>query len=270
MARMNQVVKSIRQSVKLNHLAVAAAVLLGTAAPASATTLSNSLTSRAPFVFNNGDVMSSSYDGSKYTAFQPFSSVATVSDLQAFHSFSGAEGGTTLTVQMLSEVGVYASKNQFGVTDKDGNFHAMLNGAAIAGSMGSLELSNLDQVTFGLKSPENMFSAEDSLNKDGEAHMLGLVVQKEGFVTYNFPSLDGNIAPFTFFAGVGDIILFCEDLAKTGNDIYGDGHLTDSDFDYNDAVFLIRATDRAVPEPTSVAMLAVAAALIGLRRKKVA
>lgn len=246
---------------------LAAGLFLSAAAPASAVTFGSSLTSRSPFTFSNGDVLSSSYDGSKYTAFAPFASVATVSDVMAFNSFNGAEGGSTLTVQMLSEVGVYASKNQFGVTDKDGNFHAMLNGAAIAGSMGSMELADTDLVNFGLKSPENLFSGQDSKNADDMTHMLGLVIEKEGFVTYNFPSLDGNILPFTFFVEPGDVIAFCEDLLKDKNDIYGDGINTVSDFDYNDAVFLIRVRDHGIPEPTSVALLSVAAIALGLRRR---
>lgn len=245
----------IKQYLSKTSLFLTLAVL--STGSASAVTLENAYDSRGSFVFPLGDVSTSSYDGAEFNAFTSFSAF-TSPDLVKLNSFTGQPFGSQLEVTLLSESAAFAGTlfptfaNKFGVLDTSGTFNTILDSqTATSGSSAIYTQGASESLTFALQSPEGTFSSIDLSNADGQAHILGKVVDKAGTFTINPTSLFGT-PPLVFNFQVGDIILFIEDMRASGN-------VTNFivpgiwDADFNDMVVIIRQT--ALPEPATVVLM---------------
>lgn len=217
---------------------------------ASAVSLGSSFTPRAGFTL--GNVNDRSYDGHGFDAFLPFSSFI---DPQIFQSntFTGDPAGSSVDFFLLSKVAFYDGTvpglgDSFGVFDSIGNFIPVFEPSATVGLAANRTQGAGEQLTFGIKSPEGLFSGIDSNNSDGAPHILAMQVTTPGLVSIDNATLSG--AMLNFNLQVGDIILFLEDLLASGN-MLGSG--IPSDFDYNDMVVVVRTT--AVPEPGTLMLL---------------
>ncbi len=241
-----------------------------TASSAVAVPLSGSYDSRGSFVFPQGDVSQSSYDGASFNAFTSFSTFTTP-DLLKLNSFTGQPLGSQLEVTLLSESAAFDGSlfpsyaNKFGVLNSSSNFTTLLDSTtASAGSSATFTQGASESLTFALISPEGTFSSIDVNNPDGQAHILGKVVDKAGTFTISPTSLY-NTAALTFNFEVGDIILFIEDMQAAGN-------VTNFivpgiwDADFNDMVVVIRQT--ALPEPSTVVFMALGLLALAYKKRK--
>ena len=256
----------LKNSTRLSSLLLA--LVLFVPSSALAVGISDALSVRSTFTF--GDVDQNSYDGPGFDTFQYFAPFAS-SDILAIDSFTPGSEGATLEFTMLSEVCGYCGgdplfTDQFGIIDADGNFTSVIDaGTSIPGDTGTITQAAGEEFTFGLQSPDTLFSSIDSDNVDGEAHIIAARVETAGTVVLDNADLFG--ATLSFDLLVGDIIIFIEDLMKDGNTV---PWVPDaSDFDYNDLVFVVRETQNEVPEPSTVVLLAISAAgLLRVRAKR--
>ncbi len=249
-------------------IALIAILIVCPFASAKAVPLDEATSVRSSFEFPLGDVDKSSYDGSGFNAFKPFSSIVG-SDLLSVSSFTGQEFGSHLDFFLLSESAYFDGlgdpniSNKFGVLDSQGNFSTVIDSStANPGAVGSLDQGEAQEFTFALNSPEGLFSAIDADNPDDKAHILAMEVTKAGTVFVDPTSLRGS-PPIAFDLQVGDIILFIEDMLASGNERFL-GVPFDSDFDYNDFVVVVRQSQ--VPEPST--MLLFGSAIVGLLHRR--
>lgn len=224
---------------------------------AEAVPLSGATSERAGFVFPNGNVEYSSYDGPIYDAFKPFSGL-TSDEIFAVNTFTGQPLGSQLEVFLLSESAYFDGRdpqnaNNFGVLDSKGNFISIIDSAfAEPGSSGSIFQGADEEFTFALKSPEALFTAVDNKNPDNSPHIIAQKVVADGQVFIKPESLRSDDG-VSFNLLAGDMILYIEDMLRTGNqNILGVPFV--SDFDYNDMVLIVRQTE--VPEPGTMLLLA--------------
>lgn len=218
--------------------------------------------------FALGDVDGRSYDGPGHHAFTLFQDFAS-SDLLQIGSFQGAPAGTSLELTVVTALGGYSSGtmgvvNEFGFLDSSDEFSAVFNfDEHSLGSSTVYEQSAGEELTFALNSPESIFSSIDQDNVDGAAHILATSVHQGGRITIDEADMFGN--SISFDVQIGDMILFIEDMMAHGNsmDFVADA----GDFDYNDLVVVVRATD-SVPEPGSLLLLFGALGFGATRKKR--
>ena len=230
-------------SRKLRHAlaGIAAAVLIAVGQPASATSLDD-----AAFVIpQNANIFGGSRAVPNYSAaFSPYVD----SSLLGFTSFAG---DILLSGQLTLEVAKWAPTNTFGVFNSANQFTALLAGSATAGSTYSQALG-AGQYTFGFLTNAGYWSSIAANNTDGQAHIIGQRVTKNGSV-----GLNGGI----FNVTAGDYVLYLEDLF---------GGFPHSDRDFDDAIIVVRSSSQRpaeVPEPATAVLLSSAAlGLISRRR----
>jgi hypothetical protein len=223
---------------------------------AEAVPLSGATSERAGFIFPNGNVEDSSYDGPTYDAFKPFSGL-TSNEIFAVNTFTGQSLGSQLEVFLLSESAYFDGRdpqnaNNFGVLDSEGNFISIIDSAfADPESSGSIFQGADEEFTFALQSPEALFTAADNKNPDNSPHIIAQKVVKDGQVFIKPESLRSDDG-VSFNLLAGDMILYIEDMLRTGNqNILGVPFV--SDFDYNDMVLIVRQVE--VPEPGTMLLL---------------
>lgn len=235
------------------------------ALPISSSSINDSTSIRENFML--GDVDSRSYDGQGFDVFQPFESFAS-GDLLSVGPFTGGPLGSTLELTVVSAVGGYSSglmgvSSEFGFLNEQDEFSAVFDFETdVLGSSAMYEQGSDEELTFAVQTPQALISSVDEENIGGTAHVLGASIVSDGVVTIDNADLFGN--SISFDVQVGDLVLFVEDLIASGNSI--DFVPDRSDFDYNDLVILVRATDN-VPEPGTL-VLFFGAAGAGILRKR--
>jgi len=214
--------------------------------------------------------LTNSYDDPSFNAFAAFNAF-TSTDTLAFSAFTGGfAGGAQLSFFMMSEVAYFDGNhvpglgNKFGLIDSANNFQTVFDTGANPGDSHTMFQGESQSFTFGLLSPEGLFSSIDGNNPDGgAAHLVAKKVEKSGQVFIPKTTLMGGSLYFDLLAG--DYILFWEDLLNKGN-VFNHAGLP-SDFDYNDLVIVVRQT--AVPEPSSYLLLGLGAlAMMMFRRSR--
>ena len=215
-------------------------------------------------LFGGGSLISSvddrSYDSPEHNAFVPFESFTDTSNALVLDSFSTTSDDLYLEATLLSESAGYANRNSFGVVSGSGYYNQMLSGGNVPGDTGAMIVSGEQENKFALKSPQGIFTTSDSDNPDRSTHIVALEVTTAGTVFIEPTTLSGGSLTFNLL--VGDILLFMEDLLVLGNV----NNKNPSDFDYNDMVVVVRASE--IPEPATSLLFSVGLASIGLARRK--
>lgn len=186
-----------------------------------------------------------------YPIFDPFTS----NSILSFGSFNGHSGGTLFEVFLLASVtrfdgfpnndGVYDATrdNAFGLLS-GGNLDVMLFSSVLANSnpvpTASRLLSENQTYTMAINGRGGFFTSIDTDNDGDRPHFVGLQVTNPGLVVVP-ARLEGNSTTFNLL--LGDYIIMAEDRPLSGN----------TDFDYNDFVMVVRATQ--VPEPSTWMLL---------------
>lgn len=229
-------------------------VTLFAVSQANASSITDALVERTGFTYN----AKGSYDGAGRDTLSFFSSF-TDGKFYQLGTIASQSVDVTYTSSLISELACFsgddpnfqgANTNKFGYKDVGGSFAEAID----SDNKNPLSVGSFTQVAgqdfdFALKSPEGLFYGKDSLNTDGgSAHMIGLKVTTAGTINLGETTLFGN-GPLSFNLQVGDVILFIEDMRAAGNQLIP---LT-GDFDYNDMVVVLRATE--APEPATVALL---------------
>jgi hypothetical protein len=155
---------------------------------------------------------------------------------------------------VAAEITDAASQNNLGTFDKNGNFVAFVTGGNTAGDGGTIILGGLDPYMLASNSPGatvgGYWYANDSLNQDKDAHLIGLKITTGGII--NFAGFTANtVASLTLKAG--DIIIGLEDLVNTA-----------WDKDFNDLVVVMRE----VPEPSTMILLGSGLLAAAARRRR--
>lgn len=200
--------------------------------------------------------------GADYNAFSPFSAF-TSDKVYSMDSFAGSSiTGGALEVILVSEAAGFSKRNTFGALDSNGKFKSIIKGEDRPSDSAIGQFKSDEQYTFALKRSSTVFSSIDSDNptdKDGtpQAHMMVKEVTKAGSAFIK----RANLANFSWTVDlmVGDLIFFIEDLKYS-----------ESDFDYNDMVVIVRQTQGQtdIPEPSTLLLLGSALAAGRIRRKK--
>ncbi len=219
--------------------------------------------------FDLSGVDQRSYDGIGFNAFSPYASI-TDGTIYSLDTIVGEGLGTNLDFFMLTEFacfdGRFAQRNQFGGIDSSGAFQSVIDTQTLDPlASGSVSLAAGEEFTVALNSPEGLFSSIDSENADRAAHILALRVDTAS--TIKLPQT--RVVPtdeLAFDLLPGDYILFIEDLLGSGNNTFGGLVPLAGDFDYNDMVLVVRASQ--IPEPATGLLLLSAIGAYAARRRR--
>lgn len=206
--------------------------------------------------FDVSGVDQRSFDGPGFNAFNPYQAF-TDGSIYSLDTIIGQGRGTNLQFFMLTEFasfdGRFGPRNQFGGVDGSGVFQSLIDTATNDPlATASIDLAAGEQFTVALNSPEGLFSSIDSENADKAAHILALRVDQAGTVKLPQTRVVPTAA-LAFDLLPGDFIIFIEDLLGAGNNPFGGLVPLAGDFDYNDMVLVVRASE--IPEPASALLL---------------
>jgi hypothetical protein len=213
-----------------------------------ASPMHDALVERVDFVFPKGDPELSSWDGpgkNPFASFAPYTSGV----LYSLGLFD-VKKGDIITAHNLTEFAGYT--NVFGVVTEGGAFDAMLTSKNPLPNSADHLVTYDSKLTFGLLSPEGLFSSIDANNPHKSPHVLVQVVDKPGTINLKPVNLTGHPG-ISFDLQMGDLVLYMEDII-----------LKHSDADYNDMVVVARYAE--VPEPSTMLLLACGA--IGMARRR--
>jgi hypothetical protein len=242
--------------LKIKKIVAAGALVSILASNALAGTLATSLTPLNNFPLPPGNT----WDPHQGSVFSAFSSLFDITEPYMISAFTGHKGGSTLSMTMLGERGVYLDRNRFGVVDQSNNFRELFSGSSVPGDANSIFQGESDSFTFTLIDPfGNRLTADPSKSADGLLHIFALRAVNSGTLTIPAPSWSVNSPTLSVSVQAGMLALFAEDL-------FGGG-----DRDFNDFIGLVAqkpltpVTD--IPEPGTLTLLG-SSLLLALRRKR--